>query len=186
MANPQPDQFTKISNELLEAFARVRIAGNEWQILAVILRKTYGYLKTSDTISISQFQKMTQLDRRNIFKLLKALQNRNIISIVHNDASNITRYSVQKNYENWRVVSKKTLAYKQIKTSVHNDNETSVHNDAHKRKKEIQKKEHLGFASKNSEQNPVGIPKQNEEKRFAFTPPKEEIEKLKKKLSTTI
>ena len=48
--------YTKIANELLEAIAAIRIPGEAMQVLLVIIRKTYGYCKKKDAISISLFR----------------------------------------------------------------------------------------------------------------------------------
>ena len=61
MANPQPDKFTRISTELLEAKMKYRISGEENQIWEVIIRQTYGFHKSSDYISLSQFCLKTNL-----------------------------------------------------------------------------------------------------------------------------
>ena len=44
MADPQPeDGVLFIANELAEAFCRGRLSGQEWQVVWVIVRQTYGY-----------------------------------------------------------------------------------------------------------------------------------------------
>jgi len=81
MANPQPDKFTKISNELLDALAKIRIAGEARQMLDVIIRKTYGFNKKIDTIPTSQFIKFTNLSRMAIHKAREKLLKMNLITI---------------------------------------------------------------------------------------------------------
>ena len=56
MANPQlEDGFLMIEMELVEQFQRCRFSGREWQIIWVIFRKTKGWQKDMDRISVSQF-----------------------------------------------------------------------------------------------------------------------------------
>jgi phage replication O-like protein O len=53
MANPQVENgFFRIANELAMAMSRVRLTGHENQVLWVIFRKTYGFNKKTDRISI--------------------------------------------------------------------------------------------------------------------------------------
>ncbi|MBI5447822.1 MAG: replication protein [Gammaproteobacteria bacterium] len=64
MVTPQcEDGYTKIANELLEALARIRIPGETHQVLDTVLRKTYGYGKKEDAISLSQFVLATGLSK---------------------------------------------------------------------------------------------------------------------------
>jgi len=130
MASPQRENgHIDIANEIAEALAKTQLSGYESRILWVILRKTYGWHKKEDAISITQFQKATGLDRRNIFRTLKKLEDRKIV--VKNDNSFIKKWAFQKDYERW-------------KTIVKNDNNSKllskmttrfvVKNDAHKRK----------------------------------------------------
>jgi len=78
--NPQiEDGYVKIADELAEAFARYRISGEEWQVLWAILRKTYGWNKKEDWISLSQFQELTGIKRPNIIRALKKLIQKNIV-----------------------------------------------------------------------------------------------------------
>ena len=62
MASPQlEDGYTQISNELLEALCWMNLSPYEWRVLLWILRKTYGWKKKTDWISLSQFSKETGL-----------------------------------------------------------------------------------------------------------------------------
>ena len=81
MANPQRENgHIDVANEIAEALAKTQLSGYESRILWVILRKTYGWHKKIDSISITQFEKATGLKRRHIQRTLKKLLNRNIIT----------------------------------------------------------------------------------------------------------
>ena len=106
MANPQPDQYTKFSNELLEALARIRIPGEARQMLDVIFRKTYGFQKKEDQISLSQFALATGLVRPLVVRGLSKLITLNIIIIKkENTITNI--YKINKDFDTWKPLSKK-------------------------------------------------------------------------------
>ena len=67
MANPQiEDGYTKIANELLEAFSKHNFSAYETRVLMAIIRKTYGWNKKSDFISVSQNQEIKDMDRRHV------------------------------------------------------------------------------------------------------------------------
>ena len=100
MASPQKENgWTSVSNELAEAFAMTYLTSQESKILWVLLRQTYGYKKTMDKISFSQFERKTGLHRRHISTVLKRLVSRNIIKR-EVEGQNIS-YGPQKDYDLW-------------------------------------------------------------------------------------
>ncbi len=104
-ASPQiEDGYLKIAHEIAEAFSKVRISGNEWRILWVILRKTYGWNKKMDHISTTQFEKETGLKRRHVSRAVSSLIKRRIVT--NNGDSFIGTYGLQKDYSRWKTVTK--------------------------------------------------------------------------------
>ena len=122
MANPQPDKFTKISNELLEALCRTRIPGEARQMLDVILRLTYGFKKKKAQISLTTFSRMTGMIVTNCVRSLKKLQDMNII--IANKSARITEYEIQKNYEKWTDSIKSDSIKSDTENSIKSDTET--------------------------------------------------------------
>ncbi|MBN2180140.1 MAG: replication protein [Deltaproteobacteria bacterium] len=98
--------YMQIANEIGEAFYRLQLSGNQWRLLWVILRQTYGWKKKTDRISISSFQKKTGLDRRHIGRALKDLTKRRII--IKDDSTLIISYGLQKDYTKWQLSPKMT------------------------------------------------------------------------------
>ena len=100
MAKPQLENgYVKISNELLEAFAKIKIPAEARQILDVIIRKTYGFNKKEDAISLSQFSKYTGVGTAHVARAVNKLVQMNIIN--KNITQYITIYSIQKDYKKW-------------------------------------------------------------------------------------
>lgn len=106
MSNPQPDKYTKFSNELLEALARIRISGEARQMLDVIFRKTYGFHKKEDQISLSQFALATGLKRPLVVRGVSKLITLNII-IIKKDNTLTNIYRINKDFDTWKPLSKK-------------------------------------------------------------------------------
>jgi len=103
MANPQlEDGYTPIANEILEALARINLGAYEVRTLFYLIRKTYGWKKKKDWISLSQFSKGLGLDRRNVFRALKSLHGKGLVVICRDDKKHPT-YGFQKNYERWQI-----------------------------------------------------------------------------------
>lgn len=110
--SPQKENgYTAIANEIMEALMKYPIPGTQMQCLLTILRKTYGYNKKSDAISLSQFVEFTNLDRRHIHRSLQELKKKNVIRIKKRSANDGTKltsiYSLNKIYTSWVFVPKK-------------------------------------------------------------------------------
>jgi phage replication O-like protein O len=111
MANPQIENgHVKIANELIEQFAKLNLSAYEWRILMAILRKTYGWNKKTDRISLTQFQEITGIPSHHIAVNIKHLVEKNIIT-KHNGKL-IMEYGLQKDYTMW--VSKRKVVHNRV------------------------------------------------------------------------
>ena len=99
------DGYTPIANEIVEALAKTNLSAYEIRILWVIWRKTYGWHKKEDQISVTQFQKATELHRRHVQRTIKRLIERNIIA--SKGYNRITSYQFQKDYTKWKDIASK-------------------------------------------------------------------------------
>lgn len=111
--NPKiEDGFFRIANETAEAFSRLQLSGNQWRLLWVILRQTYGWNKKVDSISLSFFEKKTGIKRRHVSRELTGLIERNIIrktggkGVPKTGNSLVTSYGLQKDFTKWQVFPK--------------------------------------------------------------------------------
>lgn len=113
--------YTRLADELIEAFAHIRIPGEATQILWFVIRKTYGFNKKEDSISLSQFCLATGLKRPNVCRSINKLVALNII--IKKDTSNTTRYQINKDFSTWQPIIKKDTVSKKIISSIKKDNE---------------------------------------------------------------
>jgi phage replication O-like protein O len=96
MVNVQLENgYTKVANELVEAFCRFRINGMAWQVLWAILCKTYGFNKKEDWIAHSQIVKLTGLLKGNVSRELSKLITHKIVIETDN------KLRLNKNYDEW-------------------------------------------------------------------------------------
>jgi phage replication O-like protein O len=131
MASPQTENgYFQIANQLWGAICRIRIPGEARQCLDAIIRKTYGYNKKTDEISLSQISKLTGLARPRVVRGIKTLLDMNIITKEMNGYINIL--GINKDYETWRVLSKMIT----VKSVIKSDNKTVIESDTHKRHKD--------------------------------------------------
>ncbi len=101
MAKPQlEDGHTQIANEILEKLAKVSLSPNQWQVLIVILRKTYGFHKKVDYIANFQIGEATGLGKTVVSRCLKGLAGMNII------IRNGKHIGFQKDWEKWQRLAK--------------------------------------------------------------------------------
>ncbi len=118
MANPQKENgHIDIANEIMEALAGIRISGEEWQCLCVVFRKTYGWHKKEDWISLSQFNLLTKLKKPNILRAIKKLSIKKVV-VINNDNRHKPKYKFNKNYEHWKPLSKKITVINNDKRSL--------------------------------------------------------------------
>jgi len=134
MANPQVEEgYVKIANEIQEAFCRRRIPGEERQVLDVIIRKTYGWNKCEDTISLSQFAEMTGLVKQHVARSLKSLLSKKIITVTKNGDNKPQAFKLNKNYEEWQVSPKKVTSPYLVKDVPENGDRCVPNNGDNKR-----------------------------------------------------
>ena len=109
--NPQIENgYTKIANELLDALCKTKMPGTSRQIFNVILRRTYGFNRKKDSISLSQFSEMTGIERRNCLRTIKYLESMNIIKV--DNKNFVSEYAINKDYKNWKLLSRVTTVPK--------------------------------------------------------------------------
>jgi phage replication O-like protein O len=127
VANPQVENgHVDIANEIIEQLCRCPLSGQEWRILMFILRKTWGWKKKSDKISLSQFSKATGIERRRCQKVLMSLVE---LGVVKKDDTTPTTYLFNKDYEQWQMSLKKTTVVKKtpkVSSKKTNTKETST------------------------------------------------------------
>ncbi len=120
MANPQKENgYTPISNELLDAIYGHKFTAPQMAIIFFILRKTYGYNKKEDGISISQFEQNIPYSRSSIIRNLVALQLVVVVLLVKkgNSKTSSNVYRINKNYNQWQLVATELLVSNKVPTS---------------------------------------------------------------------
>lgn len=122
MASPQPDKFTKISSELLEAFCRLQLSGSEWSFIHALIRKTYGYNKKEDWITNTQIMSLTGLGKERTSEAKKSLIAKGIVTEKRN------KIGLQKDYEKWQELRKNVTKVTEKRNSELRKNVTTIDN----------------------------------------------------------
>jgi hypothetical protein len=96
MANPQPDEFTRISNELLEAILLSNFTKRQLNIILLVIRLSYGCGKKYAVLRKSDFG-IAGIDKSDIKKELALLAESKVLMIEGD------RISLNKDYDRWRI-----------------------------------------------------------------------------------
>lgn len=96
METPQLENgYTRIANELLEQLGKINLSAYQTRVLFCIIRKTYGYGKKDDWVSVSQIVEMTGIHKAHISRTKKELLQRKIVT------SSGNKIGIQKDFSLW-------------------------------------------------------------------------------------
>ena len=103
MANPQRENgHTDIAHEVLEALMKAKLTGTQWDLVMAVIRKSWGWHKKEDHISLSQFNELTGRHPNLISRELKVLQERNILlKTESNTTHRAAKWQFNKDWESW-------------------------------------------------------------------------------------
>lgn len=91
--------YTRIHNMILELLSSTHLSALEFKIVLFIIRKTYGFQKKTDRISISQFSDNCKCSRPAVVEALQNLVRLNVIT--KKETSYCNEYGFNKYYEQW-------------------------------------------------------------------------------------
>jgi phage replication O-like protein O len=102
MASPQTENgCTWIANELMEALAKMNLRPYETRVLFFVLRKTYGFHKKMDRISVSQIAQGTGLHKQHASRARRTLLEKRLL------IDRGGQIGPNKNYDEWQIDGKK-------------------------------------------------------------------------------
>jgi len=105
--NPQLENgYTSLANELLEELIKINLSGQELRSCLFVIRKTYGYHKKEDFISLSQFQLNLSISKIRASQIVKVLVERKILTVTKNINGLTKCYMFNKQYNEWKTVNK--------------------------------------------------------------------------------
>lgn len=92
--------YTSIANEILDAFMKTQFSGYERRVLDYIIRKTYGWKKKMDRISLSQIAEATGILKPHVSRALAQLMLRKVVTKRGNEIG------INKYHSQWRELPK--------------------------------------------------------------------------------
>ncbi len=100
--NPQVEEgYTRIANELLEAFLKCRLTEYERIVWLAIVRLTYGWNKKEAKISLRQISSLTGISKKHVSHTLHMLQAKKMVYVKKLKSSQII--GIVKHYKTWKI-----------------------------------------------------------------------------------
>lgn len=112
--------FTRIVNPLIEELIKIPFKGCELAVALFIIRKTYGFNKLEDEISLSQFTAGLSRSKQTIINALKNLQLVKVARLVKrgNSKKQSNCWQINKYYNTWELVKVARLVKSKRGTSL--------------------------------------------------------------------
>lgn len=134
--SPQKENgYTAIANEILEHLSFAGLNGSEYRIVFVVLRKTYGFQKKADRISLTQFEAFAQMKRSHVASTIASLVHKRVL------LKEKGLYSFNKYWKQWVVHKRVPQSTNVVTGSPQKQYKGSPQKGTHKRKKETITKE---------------------------------------------
>ncbi len=99
------DGHIDVAHPIAKQWAKYRLSGEEWQVLWVIMEKTWGWHKPWDKISLKQFYEATAMKKPSIIRAIKKLVSKKIVSKKAN--KKFSSYHINSHFNKWKSVSKR-------------------------------------------------------------------------------
>lgn len=119
MANPQTeDGYTRIANEIMDALVAADLSGQDFKVALLIIRKTYGFNKCEDAISLTQMANATGMGRIRCSQVVNRLQLMKILTVTENINGLVKKYKFNKDFEKWGTVKENLNRIEKVKLTV--------------------------------------------------------------------
>ncbi len=152
MSTTQQKYHTQMPNELMDILMSKAVNASMKSVLTLIARKTYGFHKETDEISLTQFEKNTGLTRPTIVGTLSKLQRAQLVLLISKGRSKISSNRWQLDLSNWE---EKLVKLREL---VKNDTFQLVKNPLHTKEKQNKFNNYLATSSSFKETNFGGEP----------------------------
>ena len=127
MSSPQVENgHLKIANEVWDKLTMTFLTGSEFQIVLAVIRRTWGWKKKQDEISLSQFREMTGQPERTAANSLSSLLKKNLLKQVRGGGKGKpSTWSFNKDWETWILCqNQQSIANSAILNTVSNGSQT--------------------------------------------------------------
>ena len=95
-----------IANSILEALIKEKLSGQELRAVLHVIRKTYGFKKIEDYISLTQFAEKISCSKIRAQQIIAGLVLRNILTVKENINGINRKLLLNKDFDTWATVKK--------------------------------------------------------------------------------
>lgn len=128
-------KFVRLHNLILDVLSEARFTASEFRVILFLLRKTYGYGKKEDDLSLSQWEEGTNTDRTQVSRTLADLIDKKVIYRINSPRKFCHRYGFNKYVETWDAA---IFGRTEVRVTKNLDPEVKINND-----QEVNKPENL-------------------------------------------
>lgn len=121
--------FLRVHNAIFELLAKAPLRGQQFRCLLFLFRKTYGFNKKEDKISLAQWADGTGLLRQNVWRELQLLIKCNVIYMTTSGHKRPNIWGFNKRHEQWNFESVILCDYKSVITEDYKSVITGDYND---------------------------------------------------------
>jgi phage replication O-like protein O len=133
--------YTAIANAIMEALYKADLSGQEFRLTLLVLRKTYGFHKLEDAISLSQMCLETGMHHIRCSQVITRLQLMKIVTVTENINGIGKKYKFNKDFETWDTVKENINPIRKVKSTVNVLRKTPLQKTA-STKERLQKKDY--------------------------------------------
>ncbi len=73
--------FRRIDNGYFEALMAANLTRAGYKIVLAVIHKTWGWQKDSETISLTEFTKLTGLSRRGVIDTIRLVEAQGVVKV---------------------------------------------------------------------------------------------------------
>jgi phage replication O-like protein O len=104
MANPQPDKYTMVANELMEQVPNFKLNGTQLRIILIIWRYTYGFGRKDHIFSLTFLSKALGAHKNLISREVQYLIEKRVLKLISEETYTESRkLRFNKDYDAWLI-----------------------------------------------------------------------------------
>jgi len=132
----------------METLIQTKLSGHEFRLTLLLLRKTYGFNKKEDYISLSQMMQSSKLSKTRCSQIINSLEHKNIVTVTEKCNGLTKKYLFNKHYSKWKPLQKSVTVTEKCneplqKNEIEGLQKTVSTKDKHLTKDNIQKTDYV-------------------------------------------
>ena len=106
--------YIRIATEIWVELTKYLLSGEEMKCLMFIIRQTYGWIRKTSTITLTQFSQATEMVKPSVCRALNKLKAKNLIIVNQTANESYPTYGFNKKYKSWKPLTKQLTLTKRL------------------------------------------------------------------------